>query len=104
MAIRTCPTDVVDASAQHVFTFLVQPELLALWTGAHLLSGPRRAVAPGDRLILRPALGLRATLEVVALQPPLQLEVDVQLPFGIANHEVIHLTPMDGERCRVTFN
>ena len=46
----------------------------------------------------------RMTLKVVDLRPPWQLLLDVRLPFGVTNHERIHITPIDADSNRVTFN
>ena len=102
--IQTCPTDVVDASAERIWTLLTEPPLLADWMGVRLIDAPARSVAPGDRLVFQAAPGLEVVFDIGALQPPVELEVEVTLPFGVTNHEVIRIKPLDAGRCRVTYS
>lgn len=104
MSITTCPTDIVAASAEQIWDLLIQPEKLAAWAGARLIDGPNRELAAGDRVVLGPGFGMRVTIEVLGADKPRQLKVDAHLPFGVINHEVIQLSPLDDGRCRVTFN
>ena len=104
MSIITCPTDVVAAPAERIWALLVDPEALARWTGVRLRSGPGRTLRAGDRLRFSAELGLPVTFDILGVEPPRTLIVDVTLPLGISNHEVIQLSPLDSGRCRVTFN
>jgi uncharacterized protein YndB with AHSA1/START domain len=104
MSVVTCPTDVVAAPPERIWEQLTQPARLALWSGSTLVKAPGRPLAAGDEVVLAPGLGLRAVLKVIATEPPRELRVDVRLPLGVVNHEVIQIAPMDSTRCRVTFN
>ena len=104
MALQTCPTDIVAATAERVWELLTIPEGLARWSGTKLLDGPRRPLAAGDRVVLGPGFGLEVILEVRFLERPTQFAVDAHLPFGVINHEVIRTSSLEGRRCRVTFN
>ena len=103
MSILTCPTDVVAAPAERIWALLVDPVALARWTGVTLRSGPGRPLQAGDRLRLS-EWGLAVSFDILGLEPHRTFAVDVTLPFGIVNHEVIQLSPLDSGRCRVTFN
>ncbi|HXQ28690.1 MAG TPA: SRPBCC family protein [Gemmatimonadales bacterium] len=102
--IQTCPTDVVAAPPERVWDLVTYAEPLARWSGTRLLAGPRnRRLMPGDRLVLAAALGLKVVFDIRALEPPHSLTVDVQLPFGVMNHEIIRITPAGDDRSRVSL-
>jgi uncharacterized protein YndB with AHSA1/START domain len=106
MSIVTCPTEIVAAPQERVWELLTLPAELARWSGATLRQGRRRPLAAGDALVLGVGVGhwLKATIEVKAVEPLRQLTLDVRLPLGVVNHEVVVVTPLGTERCRVTFN
>ena len=60
----------------------------------------------GDVLVLGAGVGgiFSVEMDILDAAPPTQLRVDVRLPFGIVNHEVVVITPVSRESCRVTFN
>ena len=104
MMIETCPSETVAASAERIWTLLTRPQDLARWSGSKVVDGPQAdTLAVGDRLVLAPGFGLRATLEVRALDPGRELTVDVSLPLGVLNHETVRITPLVGGRCQVSF-
>jgi len=41
---------------------------------------------------------------VLSVEPLRTLEQDVKVPFGIRNHEIVVVSPLGSEGCRVTFN
>jgi hypothetical protein len=47
---------------------------------------------------------MRVTLEIVSLAPPHELVIDVHMPLGIVNHEVVRVSPISKAECRVTYN
>ena len=47
---------------------------------------------------------LRITFDVVDMQAPRQLTLDIALPLGVRNREQIQITPIDAHSCRTTFN
>jgi len=108
MGIVTCPTDVVSASAEHVWQLVTDPVSLARWSGSRLRVGPSHPapLRAGDRLLLGagPAGLLSVEMEILGTERPTQVRVDVRLPFGVVNHEVIVITPISDVSCRVTFN
>lgn len=104
MAIQTCPTDVFGAEPERVWDLLTRPDELVKWVGARVVEAPARALREGDRVVLAPGFGMRATLEVRGMERPRHLTLDVGLPFGVVNHERIEVSALDGGRCRVTLN
>ncbi len=108
MSIQTCPTSVVAAPPERIWSLLTRPEEFARWSGTKLIDGPARELAAGDRVVFAPplpvTLGLRITFDVLAIERLRQFRLDIHLPFGVTNHEVVQISPMDGGRCRVTFN
>ena len=104
MSIVACPTAVVAASIEHAWALIVSPTKIAEWTHTRLLTGPDRPLQAGDRAVYRAGPGLRATFEVLEVNPPHTFRVDVTMSFGIVNHEVIQLSTIDENRCRVTLN
>jgi len=106
MSIVTCPTEIVAAPPERVWELLTRPAQLAGWSRAKLLEGPSRPLETGDVVVLGAGIGhrLKVTIKVKAVEPTRQLTLDVQLPLGAVNHEVVVVTPLGMERCRVTFN
>jgi len=101
--MEVCPTDVILAPAERVWTLLTNPDELAQWSGTKLVEGPARAVKPGDRLVFQAGL-LHIIFDVSDMQAPRQLTLDIALPFGVKNREQIQITPIDANSCRTTFN
>ena len=101
--MEVCPTEVVLASAERVWELLTDPRELARWSGTKLVEGPARPLRSGDRLVLRAGV-MRVRFEVLGMEPPRWLALDIALPFGITNHERIEVTPAGAKACQVTFN
>ena len=101
--MEVCPTDVLHAPAERIWHLLTDPRKLAPWTGTTLVEGPARPLSAGDHLVLRAGV-LRITFDVLDTRPPRELTLDVELPFGVTNHEQIQITPIDAHSSRVTFN
>lgn len=106
MAFQTCPTDLVEASAETLWALLTTPRLYEEWVDASLREGPDRPVVAGDRLLLGAGPGhrMKVVFDVVGLTPMREVVLDIQLPFGLVNHEVLRITPLGPRRCRVTYN
>jgi uncharacterized protein YndB with AHSA1/START domain len=106
LSIVTCPTEIVAAPQERVWELLTHPVHLARWSGAKLRDGPARPLETGDVVVLGAGIGhrLKVTIEVKAVEPFRQLRLDVRLPLGVVNHEVVVVTPLGMEQCRVTFN
>ena len=101
--MEVCPTDVILAPAERVWRLLTTPSELALWSGTKLVEVPSRAMSAGDRLVFRAGV-LHITFDVLDVQAPRQLTLDIALPFGVKNREQIQITPIHANSCRTTFN
>jgi hypothetical protein len=106
MSLESCPTDVVQAPAELVWSLLASPASLDTWIDGRLVSGPGRALQPDDRLRFRSGpLGLfEVEFLVHGVEAPLRLGLEVRLPLGVVNHQVVVVTSLAGGRCRVTYN
>jgi uncharacterized protein YndB with AHSA1/START domain len=103
-SFETCPTNIIHASPERVWELLTSPARLDDWLGVKVLEAPARNLAVGDRLVFGPVAGLRLSWNVLSVEPLRTLELDVKVPFGIRNHEVVAVSPLGTDRCRVTFN
>jgi uncharacterized protein YndB with AHSA1/START domain len=101
--MEVCPTEIIHVPVQRVWHLLADPRQLAQWSGAELDQGPQRPVRAGDRFILRKR-GMRIRFQVLDANPLQHLNLDVQLPLGVVNHEQIQITVLRSAACRVTFN
>jgi uncharacterized protein YndB with AHSA1/START domain len=103
-SFETCPTDIVRAPRERVWDLLTNPARLDDWLGVKVVEAPARTLAVGDRLVFGPAPGLRLSWNVLSIEPLRTLELDIKAPLGIRNHEIVVLSPVGGDSCRVTFN
>ena len=106
MAIQTCPTALVQASADRVWQLLTTPSELQRWSGLRIVKGPDRPLATGDQIVFRASLSalLEVRFQVMDLEPLRRLVLEVHFPFGIVNDEVVVLTPASEGACRVTYH
>jgi uncharacterized protein YndB with AHSA1/START domain len=104
--MHVCPSDVVHAPADRVWRLLSIPAELARWSGTKVLESPDRELRAGDRLVLGAGIGRRmnVTFHVLGAAPPQRFALDILLPLGVTNQEVIEITPLGEDTCRVTFN
>ena len=104
--IQTCPTDLVYATVDRIWELLTVPRELEQWSATRVIEAPARPLNTGDRLVLGAGLGqkIRVSFQVVEAKPPQELRLEIRLPFGITNHEVIRITPVGSRECRVTYN
>jgi uncharacterized protein YndB with AHSA1/START domain len=104
--LQVCPTDVVNAPAERIWQLLTTPRELARWTRTALIDAPDRELRGGDRLVLGAGVGhrMKVTFQVREAIRPHLLALDIRLPFGVTNNEVIRIMPLGPEACRVTFN
>jgi uncharacterized protein YndB with AHSA1/START domain len=103
VTIQTCPTEVIRASPERIWQLLIDPRALARWSGTRLVDSDARTFAPGDRVAFRAFPGFELVIEVGAIRPPAELHLDVRLPFGVLNREVVSITPSSGGGARVTY-
>jgi uncharacterized protein YndB with AHSA1/START domain len=106
LAIAVCPTDVVLASADRVWDLLTIPGQFEPWSGAKVLKAPPHRLAEGDDLVLGdgPLHRFQVKLHIIRAERPEELALEIRLPFGVVNHEVVRITAAAPDRCRVTFN
>ena len=108
MSIVTCPTEIVAAAPSVVWRVATTPVELAHWTESRLVESPGHSgeLRSGDRVVLGAGVrGLfRVVVHVAHVDPPNRITLDVRLPFGVVNHEVLVITPLSASTCRVTFN
>jgi hypothetical protein len=106
MAIQTCPTAMIETPADRVWHLLTTPSELQRWSGLKIVRGPDRPLATGDQIVFRAGLGalLDVSFQVMDLERLRRLALEVHLPFGIVNHEVVVITPESDAACRVTYN
>ena len=98
-----CPTDIILAPAERIWCLVTDPRELAHWSGTRLVEAPTRAIRAGDQLVFRAGV-FPITFDVVDLEVPRQLTLDIALPFGVKNREQIQITRIDASSCRTTFN
>ncbi len=101
--MEVCPSDLLLAPADRIWHLLTEPRKVAQWTGTKLVEGGACSVSAGDHFTLRAGVA-RIIFDVVDVRAPRQLTLDVRLPFGVAIHEKIQITPIDAQSSRVTFN
>jgi uncharacterized protein YndB with AHSA1/START domain len=95
----------IQASAERVWRLLITPRELQRWSGARIVKAPDRPLTTGDQIIFRTGLGLfEVRFHVVDLERLRRLVLEVHLPFGIINHEVVVITPESDVACRVIYN
>ena len=101
--MEVCPTDVVRATPARVWALLTDSSLFQ-WVDGKLIEAPPRLAAVGDCARFSAGLGFGFSWTVLGIEPSRQLALDVVLPFGMGNRITIVISPIDDERCRVTFN
>ena len=96
-------TAILLSPVERIWQLLIDPRKLAQWTGTTLVEGPARPMIAGDHVALGLG-GLRITFDVLDMHPQRGLTLKSRLPFGLANHEQIEITPIDAHSTRVTFS
>ena len=104
--LRICPTDVVSAPVERVWTLLTSD--YTTWVDARLVRrDPDGPAVPGQRIHLTSSeLGLtfHVHLTVERVDPASQtLGLLVQLPFGMMMRDTIVCTPLGPDRTQVQY-
>jgi hypothetical protein len=104
----SCPTEVVDAPIEHVWSLVTTPEQ---WGGFYdlVVTGvtPRGSAQVGQEVIgVTRAWGLpwRIFARFMEVNESTHsVRIDFQMPFGLRVVEAMHLTKVAPEKCRVTY-
>jgi uncharacterized protein YndB with AHSA1/START domain len=106
VTVVTCPAGLIRAPADRVWDLLTLPRELETWSGAKVLEGPSRPLVAGDDLVLGAGLAhrFRVHFHIGRAEPPEELAIEIRLPLGVTNREVIRIAAAGLDRCRVTFN
>ena len=108
MSISTCPIATVEAPVEQVWQLLADPSNYGLWWDPKPCSiEPPGPAKPGQRITARTrALGKDWDVQVTvaSIDPDKRaLDLTTQLPFGITVHNHLVCSPLDNQRCRVSF-
>lgn len=104
--LHVCPTSIVCAPAERVWTLVTTARELARWSDTRVIDAPARELRSGDRLVLGAGF-LHLARVVFHVQDVVRfrrLALRIQLPLGVTNDEVIEISPAGDDACRVTFN
>lgn len=106
MSFQTCPTDIIEATPEQVWDQISSAERFDTWVDAKLIDGPARPLEVGDRFVMSAGPGhmLRIYFHVLGMRRPEEMRLDIRLPLGLVNHEVIQICALDAGRCRVIYN
>jgi uncharacterized protein YndB with AHSA1/START domain len=108
MVYAVCPTDVVNAPIERVWSLLTDPAGWGdFWDARVLDIEPAGPAAAGQRILLRsgpwPAR-FRLTFTFTKVDPANHtLDLDIRLPFGVVNDEHLACAAIDDVTCRVTY-
>lgn len=109
LAHLACPTAIVDAPVEVVWNLLLDTKSWGTFYDVTVLSvRPPGMAHPGQRLTGNPGprfLPLRLEFDFTDVDSlNYHLGFDGRLPFGIKVREDMRVTPIDSNRCRVTYN
>jgi hypothetical protein len=106
--LATNPTATIHATPEIVWALLTEPAAYPRWAGRVLRVDPPGSATAGQRIDLgERLLGLpvRVPVEVVSLQEsPRRLRLEMRLPFGIVQHELVSCASLGEESVFVSFN
>ena len=99
--------DAINAPVERIWELLTEPRRYSEWADAEQ-DGPAPAVvSTGDMITLRTRAMLRwwkVIFRIGKIEPMHSIEIEVTLPLGIVNHEVITLRPATAGGVLVAFN
>jgi hypothetical protein len=108
MVYAVCPTDVVHAPIERVWSLLTDPAGWGdFWDARVLNVEPAGPATAGQRIQLSsgpwPAR-FRLTFTFIQVDPASHtLDLDIRLPFGVVNDERLVCSRIDDASCRVTY-
>ena len=108
MGLSVCPSAIVAAPVETVWSLLDPLSQLGTWADAEVLRvEPEGPVAPGQRMIARShAAGRWWNVMFVVEEVHRErhvLQMNVAFPFGMNLHERLMCTPVDTTSCRVQY-
>ena len=107
--MTACPTAVVDAPVEVVWSLIVDPRRWDEWTDARFREAePDGLMRPGQRLRFSAArLGRRFTAARVLVRDVAPerhtLDLDIATPLGIVNHEHVTVAEAGEGKAHVSF-
>ena len=109
MIVNVCPAATSKAPPDRFWEIVVDPKAYELWADAQFVSSqPPGPVTAGTVLkMIAPGFGREwpVRLEITGLDANRRwIDIVVQLPFGIANHEHLTLTEMPDGGTLIRFN
>ena len=108
MAVSVCPTAVIAAPIERVWSLIVDPAQWARWADASLdHADPPGPACPGQRFVVS-SVGFgrrwRVHFTVDAVDEAAhRLRFTARFPFGMAERAQVGCVALDGAACRVTF-
>jgi uncharacterized protein YndB with AHSA1/START domain len=108
VSVSVCPSALVDAPVERVWDLLTRPEGFDLWSEAALVAAEPEGRAHAGQLLhlVTRSLGWAFAITIEVLEVDAEhrrLHLLVDLPFGVANDEVITLADAGDGRCLVRF-
>jgi ligand-binding SRPBCC domain-containing protein len=108
MPVNVCPSTVVAAPVEMVWSLLMRPETYDLWWDAHTVRiTPEGPATPGQVITAwSSALGKRwdVRLEIGQINAEKrQIDLTTTLPLGIQVHNHITCAALDARSCRLQF-
>lgn len=108
MPVSVCPSAVVAAPAEVVWSLLMQPETYDLWPDAHIERVTPEGSATSGQVVTAwtSALGKRWNVRLEIEQVDAgkhQIDVTTTLPLGIQAHNHLSCAPLDERSCRLQF-
>jgi Polyketide cyclase / dehydrase and lipid transport len=95
MRIDVCPATTVNARLDTVWGLLTDWPSFASWSGVELVGvDPPGPAAAGQHVALRAGAFGRSwavTVDVLEVDAPARLAIDVRTPLGVVNHELVTL-------------
>ena len=108
MRLEVCPVAVVEAPRHRVWALLADWSTFASWSGVELVRAEPPGPAAAEQRVTLRARGVGRSwpvrIEVIGVEAPARLAIDVMTPFRVVNHEVVTLTATGARQTLVRFN
>ena len=106
MPLIACPTDVVDAPTDVAWSMMDPARLDTWWDARVRRVVPAGPLSKGQRVEAGagPGFALGLTMDVLEVDHDAhRARLLIRLPLGVVNDEMVTMTPLGPDRCRVTF-